>query len=192
MRAARRTGLIARGSGRRGLKTSSAPQLPWRSAVEVDLVGDREMRADARYGVHALRAAENFARPRAQLLRDVPELYRAFGMVKLAAARANLRDAAHSRPRSVRRSIAAAEELIADRSDLSADLIVPLVQGGAGTSTNMNVNEVLANRALELLGHAPGDYRALPPQRPRQSVPVDQRRLSDRDAHRADLALGGC
>jgi aspartate ammonia-lyase len=70
------------------------------SRVEVDLVGDRELRADARYGVHALRAAENFARPRAQLLRDMPELYRAFAMVKLAAARANLETG--SRPTSVR------------------------------------------------------------------------------------------
>ena len=128
------------------------------SRVEVDLVGDRELRADARYGVHALRAAENFARPRAQLVRDVPELYRAFGMVKLAAARANLETGGLTA--SVGAAIvAAAEELIDDRSDLSRDLIVPLVQGGAGTSTNMNVNEVLANRALELLGHSRGEYR---------------------------------
>jgi aspartate ammonia-lyase len=126
--------------------------------VEVDLVGDRELRADARYGIHALRAAENFARPRAQLVRDVPELYRAFGMVKLAAARANLETGGLTA--SVGAVIvAAAEELIDDRSDLSRDLIVPLVQGGAGTSTNMNVNEVLANRALELLGHSRGEYR---------------------------------
>jgi aspartate ammonia-lyase len=128
------------------------------SRVEVDLVGDRELPADARYGVHALRAAENFARPRAQLLRDAPELYRAFAMVKLAAARANVETGGLAA--SVGAVIVvAAEELIDDRSDLSRDLIVPLVQGGAGTSTNMNINEVLANRALELLGHAPGDYR---------------------------------
>jgi aspartate ammonia-lyase len=128
------------------------------SRVEVDLVGDRELPADARYGVHALRAAENFARPRAQLLRDAPELYRAFAMVKLAAAQANMQTGALSA--SIGAAIvAAALELIADRSELSDDLIVPLVQGGAGTSTNMNINEVLANRALELLGHAPGDYR---------------------------------
>jgi aspartate ammonia-lyase len=128
------------------------------SRVEVDLVGGREVRADARYGVHALRAAENFARPRAQLLRDMPDLYRAFGMVKLAAARANLETGGLAADVGAV-IIAAAEELISDRSDLSRDLIVPLVQGGAGTSTNMNVNEVLANRALELLGHAPGEYR---------------------------------
>jgi aspartate ammonia-lyase len=127
------------------------------SRVEVDLVGDREVRADARYGVHALRAAENFARPRAQLLRDMPDLYRALGMVKLAAARANLETGGLAAAVGAV-IIAAAQELISDRSDLSRDLIVPLVQGGAGTSTNMNVNEVLANRALELLGHAPGQY----------------------------------
>ena len=79
-------------------------------------------------------------------------------MVKLAAARANLETGGLAA--SVGAAIvAAAEELINDRSDLSRDLIVPLVQGGAGTSTNMNVNEVLANRALELLGHVPGEYR---------------------------------
>ena len=130
--------------------------------LEHDLVGDRHLPAQARYGVHALRAAENFARPAAQLLRDVPEMYRAFAIVKLAAARANVETGAI--PASVGEAIAAAaRELIDDQTSLSADLIVPLLQGGAGTSTNMNVNEVLANRALELMGHAAGDYRRCHP-----------------------------
>ena len=124
---------------------------------ESDLLGARQIPARARYGVHALRAAENFARPQAQRLADVPELCRAFGMVKLAAARAN-RDAG-TVPEPIADAIeAAATELIDDGHDLWSDLIVPLVQGGAGTSTNMNVNEVIANRALELRGHACGDY----------------------------------
>lgn len=126
--------------------------------TEIDLVGDREVPGDARYGVHALRAAENFARPRAQLLRDMPEMCRALGMVKLAAQRANL-ETGSLEPRTARAIGIAAKELIADQHGLRDDLIVPLVQGGAGTSTNMNVNEVLANRALELLGHAAGEYR---------------------------------
>ena len=125
--------------------------------VELDLVGPREIPAQARYGVHALRAGENFARPRARLLGDVPELCRAFGMVKLAAARANVRTGAI--PEATGAAIIhAAEDLITNRAGLRSDLIVPVVQGGAGTSTNMKVNEALANRALELLGHDPGQY----------------------------------
>jgi aspartate ammonia-lyase len=125
-------------------------------------VGSREVRADARYGVHALRAAENFARPRAQLLRDVPELCRAFAMVKLAAAQANVE--AGGLTASIGAAIVAgAEELIDGRAQLRRDLIVPLVQGGAGTSTNMNVNEVLANRALEILGLPKGKYDEVNP-----------------------------
>jgi aspartate ammonia-lyase len=125
--------------------------------VERDLVGPREVPVGVRYGVHSLRAAENFARPRAQLLRDVPELCAAFGMVKLAAVRANVRTG--TVPAEVGSAIErAAEELIKGRSGIRDDLIVPMVQGGAGTSTNMNVNETLANRALELLGRTRGDY----------------------------------
>jgi aspartate ammonia-lyase len=125
--------------------------------LETDLLGRREVGATARYGVHSLRATENFARPRAQRLSDVPEFCGALGMVKLAAQRANL--ASGSLDPGVANAIGtAAEDLIADRHGLRSDLIVPLVQGGAGTSTNMNVNEVIANRALELLGFAYGDY----------------------------------
>jgi aspartate ammonia-lyase len=125
--------------------------------VEADLVGSREVTATARFGIHTLRATENFARPRAQLLRDVPEFCMALGMVKLSAQRANLATGALEQPVAEAIGVAA-EDLIADRHRLRDDLIVPVVQGGAGTSTNMNVNEVLANRALELLGHAPGAY----------------------------------
>jgi aspartate ammonia-lyase len=128
------------------------------SRLEHDLVGDRWVPADALYGVHALRGAENFARLSAQLLRNVPELCRAFAMVKLAAARANVETGAV--PAEIGEAIiAAAQELIDNSTRLSANLIVPVVQGGAGTSTNMNVNEVLANRALELMGHSAGEYQ---------------------------------
>jgi aspartate ammonia-lyase len=126
--------------------------------IESDLVGALEVPATARYGIHSVRAAANFARPGAQLLRDVPELCTAMGMVKLAAQRANER--AGELDDGVGSAIGrAAVELIEDRAGLRDDLIVPLMQGGAGTSINMNVNEVLANRALELLGRARGDYR---------------------------------
>jgi aspartate ammonia-lyase len=79
-----------------------------------DLVGRREVRATARYGVHSLRATENFARPRAQRLSDVPEFCGALGIVKLAAQRANL--ASGSLDPGVANAIGtAAEDLIADR-----------------------------------------------------------------------------
>jgi aspartate ammonia-lyase len=125
--------------------------------LEHDVIGEREMPIEARYGLHALRASENFARPGAQLLRDVPEFCRALAMVKLAAQRANVECGALSE--EVGAAIGrAAQELIDDDQALREELIVPFVQGGAGTSTNMNVNEVLANRALEHLGHAVGAY----------------------------------
>ena len=64
--------------------------------------------------------------------------------------------------------------------NLHTHFVVDMIQGGAGTSTNMNANEVIANRALEILGHEKGAIRVLPSQQPRQPVPVHQRRLSHR------------
>lgn len=125
--------------------------------IERDLIGARELPLDARYGVHAARAVENFARPGAQLVRDVPEFCQAFGMVKFACAQANM--AAGVLDPTVGAAIStAAVELVEDDAGLREELLVPLVQGGAGTSTNMNVNEVLANRALEIMGHPHGAY----------------------------------
>ena len=125
--------------------------------VEHDLVGERRLETRLRYGIHSQRAAENFGRPRALVLADVPELTRALGMVKLAALEANSACGALSGD-VVGPLRQACVELIEDREGLRASLVVPLLQGGAGTSTNMNVNEVLANRALELLGRPHGDY----------------------------------
>src|SRR5437867_3089162 len=81
---------------------------------------------------------------------DVPELSCAFGMVKLAALRANA-DAGVVPERVLAPLERACTELASDKGDLRGALVVPLLQGGAGTSTNMNVNEVLANRALEVM-----------------------------------------
>src|SRR5581483_4785156 len=103
-----------------------------------------EVPADARYGIHASRAAENFARPGARLVRDIAEFCRGLGMVKLACAQANL--AAGLLEEDLAGAISkAATELIQDEAGLRDELVVPLLQGGAGTSTNMNVNEVVAN-----------------------------------------------
>ncbi len=127
----------------------------WR--VEHDLVGDRRLPLEARHGIHADRAVENFGLPDALRVGEVAELARAFGLVKLAALRANVECGVLAGP-VVPALEQACRELAEDRGGLRRSLVVPLIQGGAGTSTNMNVNEVLANRALELLGLPHGAY----------------------------------
>ena len=111
------------------------------------------------YGIHTARALENF--PLAG--RPVhPELARAYGMVKLACAQTNRRQGAWSDDAAKADAIErACLELGEGR--LAPEIVVDLLQGGAGTSTNMNVNEVLANRALELLGEPRGAYGRVSP-----------------------------
>jgi aspartate ammonia-lyase len=123
---------------------------------EVDMLGVVELPAGALYGVHTLRALANFQRL-GPTLGDVSEFCRAFGMVKLAALRANIECGAID-PAFGTYLAAACLELADGSVRLRRSLIVPLLQGGAGTSANMNVNEVLANRTLELTGRAPGEY----------------------------------
>jgi aspartate ammonia-lyase len=124
--------------------------------TESDLIGLRDVLDDARHGIHTVRALENFPWPGTRVA-DVPQFARAFGMVKLAAVRANIECGVLSGEVAVALE-QASKELAEDRGDLRSHLVVPMLQGGAGTSTNMNVNEVLANRALELLGKPPGSY----------------------------------
>ena len=124
---------------------------------ETDLLGTVNVPADALWGVHTQRALENFP------LADRPVhrgLVHAYGAVKLAAARANheLRPWPEATWAAI---VQACEELMAGRLDGS--IVVDALQGGAGTSTNMNVNEVLANRALQVLGRELGDYSAIDP-----------------------------
>ncbi|HNQ24763.1 MAG TPA: aspartate ammonia-lyase [Phycisphaerae bacterium] len=125
--------------------------------VEHDLLGERRIPADALYGVHTARALENFPLS----LRPVhPALIHAYGAVKLACARTN-----HELgwwDEAVAQAIeAACTEMMEGKLD--AHVRVDALQGGAGTSTNMNVNEVLANRALQLLGRQPGEYDIIGP-----------------------------
>ena len=126
---------------------------------EHDLLGDRDVAVDAYYGVHTLRAVENFPISGTPIS-IYPDLIAALASIKLAAARTNrelgLLDA--TRADAI---VAAAEEIRAGR--LHGEFVVDVIQGGAGTSTNMNANEVIANRALELLGKPKGDYQALHP-----------------------------
>ncbi|WP_438489359.1 aspartate ammonia-lyase [Streptomyces sp. S186] len=126
---------------------------------EHDLLGDREIPADAYWGVHTLRAAENFPIT-GTAISGYPHLIDALAAVKEAAARANA-DLGLLAPDQAD-AIAAACREIRD-GHLHDQFIVDVIQGGAGTSTNMNANEVIANRALELLGHTKGDYARLHP-----------------------------
>ena len=126
---------------------------------EHDLLGDREVPGDAYYGVHTLRALENFPITGTPIA-IYPDLLRALAQIKLAAARANCQLGLLDAQRTDAIT-AACQEVIAGK--LHEQFVVDVIQGGAGTSTNMNANEVIANRALELLGHAKGEYQFLHP-----------------------------
>ncbi|MEM8963871.1 MAG: aspartate ammonia-lyase [Acidobacteriota bacterium] len=127
--------------------------------IERDLLGEKAVPSDAYYGVQTARALENF-HITGVAIRLHSELIQALAMVKLAAARAN-HDCGEL-PSSVLRGIeGACEELIA--GEFHEEFLIDVLQGGAGTSTNMNVNEVVANRALELMGFAKGEYEHCDP-----------------------------
>ena len=126
---------------------------------EHDLLGECDVSQDVYYGVHTLRAVENFPITGVPIS-IYPSLIEALASIKSAAAGANaelgLLDAAHRDA-----IVAACDELRAGR--LLDQFVVDVIQGGAGTSTNMNANEVIANRALELMGHDKGQYQFLHP-----------------------------
>ena len=126
---------------------------------EHDLLGDREVPAQAYYGVHTLRAVENFPITGTPISSS-PELVNALASIKLAAAQANHELGLLDTPRCDA-IVAACREILAGH--LHQEFVVDVIQGGAGTSTNMNANEVIANRALELMGHAKGEYQYLHP-----------------------------
>lgn len=124
---------------------------------ESDALGARALPEGALYGIHTLRAAENFPVSGARLF---PEFIKAYALVKAACAETNLEIGSLDATKAG--AIVAACREIADGGHADQFLVDPY-QGGAGTSTNMNVNEVVANRALQLLGRAPGDYAFLSP-----------------------------
>ncbi|MBS1905980.1 MAG: aspartate ammonia-lyase [Actinobacteria bacterium] len=127
--------------------------------TETDSLGSKEIPADAYWGIHTLRAAENFPitkRP----ISVYPELIEALAMVKQASARANKEIGALD-PEKADLIDAAAQKVI--NGEFHDQFIVGVIQGGAGTSTNMNANEVITNIALELAGREKGDYAFLSP-----------------------------
>jgi aspartate ammonia-lyase len=130
-----------------------------RTRREHDLLGERDVPDDALYGVQTLRALENF--PITGIpLREFPALVEALAAVKEAAALANA-DLGLLDRGIADVIVRAAQEIRSGRHH--EHFLVDMIQGGAGTSTNMNANEVIANRALELMGKARGDYSAMHP-----------------------------
>ncbi|HEV7993394.1 MAG TPA: aspartate ammonia-lyase [Gemmatimonadaceae bacterium] len=130
-----------------------------RTRREHDLLGEREVPEDALYGVQTLRALENFPITGVPL-REFPALIEALGAVKEAAALANA-ELALIPQATAELIVRAASEIRGGRHH--EHFLVDMIQGGAGTSTNMNANEVIANRALELSGHARGEYQYVHP-----------------------------
>jgi aspartate ammonia-lyase len=127
--------------------------------VEHDLLGDLAVPASAYYGVQTARALDNFQITGIPLS-HFPNFVRALAMVKKAAARANGK--LGLLPERLKDAITAAcDEVIAGQ--WHDQFVVDMIQGGAGTSTNMNANEVIANRALELMGYEKGQYEHLNP-----------------------------
>lgn len=125
--------------------------------VENDFLGSKQVDKNAYYGIQTLRAVENFP---ITGYRVHKELIKAMGIVKKAAALANMEVGRLYRGLG-EAVVKASEEII--EGHWHEQFIVDPIQGGAGTSLNMNANEVIANRALELMGHEKGDYRHLSP-----------------------------
>lgn len=128
--------------------------------IEEDLLGKREVPDDVYYGVHTLRAIENFYISD-RTINDVPEFIRGMVMVKKAAAMANKE--LHTIPRAIADTIIKACDEVLIHGKCMDQFPVDVFQGGAGTSLNMNTNEVLANIGLELMGHKKGEYEFLNP-----------------------------
>ncbi|MEL0635809.1 MULTISPECIES: aspartate ammonia-lyase [Marinomonas] len=126
---------------------------------EYDLLGNMDVPADALYGIQTQRAAQNFSITGVPIS-HFPELIKALAMVKAAAARTNQEMKLLSAEKADAIVFACQDLIQGDHHD---QFIVDVIQGGAGTSTNMNANEVIANLALGKLGFEKGDYKNLHP-----------------------------
>lgn len=130
-------------------------KLSGQTRVEHDLLGDKNIPVEYYFGVQTMRAMENFHISRVRL-NMYPVFIKALAMVKQAAAEANC-ELGILKPEIRDAIVAACKEVREGKFD--DHFVVDMVQGGAGTSTNMNANEVIANRALELMGHKKGEYK---------------------------------
>ena len=127
--------------------------------VESDLLGELQVPADAYYGVQTQRALNNYKISTTRMC-DYPEYVIAIAYVKMAAATANA-ELGVLDPKIAEAICAACREIVAGK--FHDQFPVDMMQGGAGTSVNMNANEVIANRALELMGHKKGEYQYCSP-----------------------------
>lgn len=148
--------------------------------LEEDLLGQVNVPANVYYGVQTLRAVQNFELSGVKLS-HFPNLVRAFAFVKHAAADANLKLGGLTKEKH-EAIVYACERIIA--GEYHDQFVVDMIQGGAGTSTNMNANEVIANIALEYMGHNKGEYQYL---NPNNDVNMAQ---STNDAYPTALRLG--
>ena len=149
--------------------------------TESDSMGAVEVPADRYWGAQTQRSLHHFAIGHEEAERMPREIVHAMGLLKRACAEVNARDGRLD-PGVARHVIAAAGEV----ADGALDEHFPLYiwQTGSGTQTNMNANEVIANRAIELAGGRLGSEGTGPSERPRQHVAVEQRHVPDRDARR--------
>jgi aspartate ammonia-lyase len=133
----------------------AAQYISGRTRLEHDLLGEREVPSEFYYGIQTLRGLENFNISGVPLY-HYPKLIEGLAMVKMAAAKANLELGLLSGP-IAEAIVQACADII--NGKLHSQFVIDMIQGGAGTSTNMNANEVIANRALELLGYERGEYK---------------------------------
>lgn len=129
------------------------------SRTEQDFLGQREIADDIYYGVQTIRGKENFHITGIPMNQE-PYFVKALGYVKKAAAMAN-RDLGAIDAKVADAIILGCDRVIA--GDMMDQFVTDFIQGGAGTSTNMNANEVIANLALESLGFGKGDYQHVSP-----------------------------
>ncbi|MDK8243926.1 MULTISPECIES: aspartate ammonia-lyase [unclassified Corynebacterium] len=149
--------------------------------IEEDLLGTLEVPSDVYYGIHTLRAVHNFPIS-GQTINDLPEFIRGMVEVKKATALANNR--LHVLPKKKADAIVKACDEILDNGRCMDQFPIDQFQGGAGTSLNMNTNEVVANLALEILGEEKGSYDII---NPNDDVNMSQ---STNDAYPTGLRLG--
>lgn len=155
-------------------------ELSGKTRIESDLLGEREVPVEYYYGVQTLRAVENFNVSRSKLY-HYPHIINGLADVKAASALANHK--LGMLDESIKDAIVQACKEIKG-GKLHEHFVVDMIQGGAGTSTNMNANEVIANRALEIMGYEKGDYAHC---HPNNHVNLSQ---STNDAYPSALNLG--